>query len=54
MSRTKGRWVRSIKLVLDDDEAVWQEVQQISRLRGRHGYALEKKVRRAAIAAEAA
>lgn len=35
-------------------EAVWREVQEISRLRGRHGYALVKEVRGAAIGAEEA
>ena len=46
--------VRSIKLVLEDAEAVWREVQEISRRRGRHGYALVREVRGAAIGAEAA
>ncbi|MBI2502157.1 MAG: hypothetical protein HYW07_02855 [Candidatus Latescibacteria bacterium] len=46
--------VRSIKLVLEDAEEVWREVQEISRLRGRHGYQLVREVRGAAIGAEAA
>ena len=52
--RIGTRRARSIKLVLEDAGAVWQEVQEISRLRGRHGYALVKEVRGAAIGAEAA
>ncbi|MBI2503423.1 MAG: hypothetical protein HYW07_09375 [Candidatus Latescibacteria bacterium] len=40
--------------MLADAEAVWREVQEISRLRGQHGYALGKEVRGAAIGAEAA
>ena len=52
--RIRTRRVRSIKLVLEDAEAVWREVQEISRLRGRHGYALVREVRGAVIGAEAA
>ncbi len=43
-----------IKLVLEDAEAVWREVQEISRLRGRHGYALVKEVWEEVIEAEEA
>ena len=52
--RIGTRRVRSIKLVLEDAEEVWREVQEISRLRGRHGYALVKEVRGAAIGEKAA
>ena len=52
--RIGTRRARSIKLVLEDAEAVWQEVQEISRLRGRHGYALVKEVRAEVRRAEAA
>jgi predicted DNA-binding WGR domain protein len=52
--RIGTRRARSIKLVLEDAEAVWREVQEISWLRGRHGYVLVKEVRGAAIGAEAA
>jgi len=45
---------RYIKLVLEDETAVQQEVEQVSRPRGRHGYGLVKEVRGAAIGAEAA
>ena len=40
--------------MLKDAEAVWQEVREISRLRGRHGYALVREVRGGAIGVEAA
>ncbi len=52
--RIGTRRARSIKLVLEDAEAVWREVQEISRLRGRHGYALVKEVRAEVRRAEAA
>jgi len=40
--------------VLEDEAAVRREVEQVSRLRGRHGYTLVREVRGAAIEAEAA
>ena len=52
--RIGTRRARSIKLVLEDAEAVWREVQEISRLRGRHGYELVKEVRAEVRRAEAA
>jgi len=52
--RIGTRRARSIKLVLEDAEAVWREVEQVSRLRGRHGYGLVKEVRVPATRAEAA
>ena len=51
--RLGTRRARSIQLVLEDTEAVWREMLEISRLR-RHGYGLVKEVRGAAIGAEAA
>ena len=52
--RIGTRRARSIKLVLEDEAAVRREVEQVSRLRGRHGYTLVREVRGAAIEAEAA
>ena len=46
--------VRSIKLVLTEAEEVQREVDQVCRLRGRHGYRLVKEVRGTASGAEAA
>ncbi len=54
LGRIGTRQARSIKLLLEDAEAVWREVQEISRLRGRHGYALVREVRGAVIAEKAA
>ena len=51
--RIGTRRARSIKLVLAEAEEVRREVEQVCRLRGRHGYELVKEVRGAAIGAEA-
>ena len=52
--RIGTRRARSIKLVLEDEEAVRRQVEQVGRLRGQHGYTLVKEVRGAVIGAEAA
>jgi predicted DNA-binding WGR domain protein len=52
--RIGTRRARSIKLVLSEAEEVRREVEQVCRLRGRHGYRLVREVRVPAIGAEAA
>lgn len=52
--RIGTRRVRSITLVLGDAEAVREQVEQVGRLRGRHGYGLVAQVRVPVIGAEAA